>query len=548
MSAEIYIVASEDGNLIRIVNEEAEGFLCHPRTGAIIAQTLPPGRMVNGTGFDPQGGALPGRPRMYPLVDDDHGTRLIALDGGEWKLTKDPPENYGNVDWKGSQDEILTWRGPPSRIFPLDPLVEYPGFTVEEEVVGEVFYYTSFGPNVYRSGSIYDTAPSLGVSDTKVLGAALAKADGALLVILGTNYRDIANPADATGGFFFEAWKKGAEWTRLGYLQGERAKVPWFFNASGTEAQTVQGYVRYKVVIAEAVATFSQSSTIVTESVATIQSTASQEELDCIGPRMPEPPGAEALELGYHLSGTCRIQQRGKRLIAVDYKGDVEVERFAEVNNVTESSYDSVKQGYSTESIAVPNEPSGMPYPSAPTLYVENIVGYQDAASISHGGFCGTPLFAVTCGEISEDNSSITGLSCCTDGDVTITGSDENGCRTVEYTFNIDHIVPVGYPGSWEFRFPQGCGVYCGGEQYAPTTVYVMGAIVDDGIGTISESWPGCGYGVTCGSDLRIIAYGVGYDYYFSFERYAGRDEYGTKLVSYSHAKILGQYTVPACP
>lgn len=214
----ITVVSSDWGDTIRIDGEGGvTGFICHPRS-----EIFPGGWKEGEEGIEPLDNSY-----VYPLEDDDGGSVVLSYDG-EWETSREV-ENYGNIDWRGLDGEILSWRGPPSRHFALDPTENYPGFTVFDEVVGEIEYFTPFGPNVYQGGEILDTLPG-----AKILGACLR--NGKLIVVASSNYRGMNNPAGGIGGFYDEVWEKGEDWVLLGFKQASRASTCWFFTEDGLTA------------------------------------------------------------------------------------------------------------------------------------------------------------------------------------------------------------------------------------------------------------------------------------------------------------------------
>ena len=139
----ITVHAEEGNDFIRIDGGVFEGFLCHPRT-------------FGGKGWNPKGEELPNGPFTYPLVDDDHGTRGLKWVNSTWKLVNPPPENYGNIDWLGDKNKVLSWCGPAGRHFEMDSTKHYPGFTTWDytEMSGgfEIEHYTPYRNFIYRGG------------------------------------------------------------------------------------------------------------------------------------------------------------------------------------------------------------------------------------------------------------------------------------------------------------------------------------------------------------------------------------------------------------
>jgi hypothetical protein len=109
----------------------------------------------------------------------------------------------------------------------MDSLNNYPGFTIfDYETTGDlpVTHYTPYQNLVYRQGEI-DLTYTTG---TKVIGATDT------YTVLGVDYLGRTNPDGGIGGFFTEVWEGDDK--RIGFSHDSRPDVPWFFNASGSEA------------------------------------------------------------------------------------------------------------------------------------------------------------------------------------------------------------------------------------------------------------------------------------------------------------------------
>lgn len=386
-SAEIYIESSDTKNLIRITGG-ISGFLFHPRSGGIITRTFdvttaPPTveghKMVNGAGFDPTGGTLPAIPKVYPLVDNDHGTRSIEREDGEWTLTRDPLENYGNIDWKGS-DSILTWKGPPSRYFPLNPFLEIPGLTELDYCIigggGDYSQHTPFRKYIYEGGEALAVAPNVNWPQTdidvdqggQVLGAAYCAGKLVLIVKAIFNTAPVEIKETRVNGYYYQAYMMDGAWVLLGELKiGHKPMTPFFFNQSGTEAQTVDGSMRWKVVIDTEAQTAQFSSLDLGVGQAQITATHAYEQTDESGDlREPMPmvgtnevhpawwwPWSEGsdeyadyIEVLQDVAGlrsitndAVAITKTGQKVVAVDYEGDLEVLAVAEIEATETSTY-----------------------------------------------------------------------------------------------------------------------------------------------------------------------------------------------------------------
>jgi len=161
-------------------------------------------------------------------ADGIGGSRYIYRENGKWVLSSEQGLVFGNIDWKGwyvngKPTQVLSWQGPASRYFH-----DNGGFT----------------PNVYYNGELFSVAPY------PVLGAALNKdatGDSWIVVICQNGSNDLVlkrpftkntstasyDPALNPGG-----WRVLGEFApQSGYAPPDR---PWFFNGSGTEAQTMR--------------------------------------------------------------------------------------------------------------------------------------------------------------------------------------------------------------------------------------------------------------------------------------------------------------------
>lgn len=209
---EIYIRASKYGHLIRITEGES-GFICHPRD-----TTNPGGAKSGGVAITPT--------YQYPLVDDDHGSRVLTWNGEGWEVSSEV-ENYGNLDWVGPDGEAVSWRGPAGRQFAMDRLLSFPGFTEWDGADPEHDYYTPYRNLVYQGGdAVKEFLPGY-----KVLGAALV--GGSLVCVVGVDYTGTPNPDGGTGGFYDEVYIGD---TRIGWQSTSRPTVPWFFDSTGRVA------------------------------------------------------------------------------------------------------------------------------------------------------------------------------------------------------------------------------------------------------------------------------------------------------------------------
>ncbi len=178
-------------------------------------------------------------------ADGITGTRHMLKQNGQWVLTSEQGLVFGNIDWKGwyvngKPTKIISWQGPRSRYFPGSP---------------------GFSSNIYHNGELFSVAPYA------VLGVAMNKdTSGNIWVVAicqnGTNDVVLRRPfTKSTSSALYDAVLHPEGWSVLGdfplqagHYAPDRA---WFFNGSGTEAQTMRrtdvplsnGLERIKVVI-----------------------------------------------------------------------------------------------------------------------------------------------------------------------------------------------------------------------------------------------------------------------------------------------------------
>lgn len=319
----------------------------------------------------------------YPAENSEIETKGISLDKKHnWHYVSNPPIRYGNIDWKGPDGEILTWCGPPSRYFPLDQYLEIPGLTqldyYIESLTGDYSQFTPFKKYIFKAGKIAATAPNTWYpySDAEVdhggqvLGA--AKCAGKLIIIVKSIFTK--HPTNPRSGNYYQAYmREDGGWALLGEQSiGHKPRVPFFFNQSGTEAQTVDNEQLWKVTInaEERIATFSYSNSVVEvteESTATEISTDAAAEIRETIPTLfgvhaqgatDEHPawwysyddgsneyedyieplnGVKGLEVT--TENTVSISKSGRKVIAVDYRGDTPVYDYAEVSGSEESTF-----------------------------------------------------------------------------------------------------------------------------------------------------------------------------------------------------------------
>lgn len=212
-------------------------FTMHPRSGLmrsypVTDDTTIPG--INGGGWAQSGewfSELAAR-SPYPLVDNDHGTFVISIDGEdlevEWAGNAD--ENYGNIWWSGTGDEpsVLSWRGPPSIQFPIGAEYTIPGLTMEVPSGNSVFgcFIYSDGARLCHGPSWYPDEPER----TLIVGACYAtdEARKRWLVAMTATHKGSAH--------VLQVWRSedtGKTWQLLNEFPSLRAAVTAFISQDG---------------------------------------------------------------------------------------------------------------------------------------------------------------------------------------------------------------------------------------------------------------------------------------------------------------------------
>jgi hypothetical protein len=314
------IVVPENLGGENIREEYVVGFICHPATDGLYDQVQPEvkDRKDNKVIWYDD--------KALKWFSQDYVMKITTTDlFGNIISAQDIGNEYGNVDWKGPEQpndptqrtrRILTWKGPPSRYWPLDIFAEVDGVTVVdhmiEGVLQDTWYYTPFSGNVYEHGLVAYTMPNLyfpmGNNNNlaaQVLGAAYREVDGKLVVVVKTCYNQYPRykaPQEMMStwqvryqGMFYQEWldnKNGADEQALslgaGYTVAEvpdpgrgywievllkepGASLPgwnrllrvstdsnpaitnWFFSEDGTQAVTVWGGWLHKIVLVQGV-------------------------------------------------------------------------------------------------------------------------------------------------------------------------------------------------------------------------------------------------------------------------------------------------------
>lgn len=159
----------------------------------------------------------------YPLVAGDYMTYHFTKTDDTWTAEGPQELMYGNVDWKGpvtddpADRKILTYKGNPSRYWPIGQFVEIPGLSsVDHSVDGDLNsyeYMTVFGDKIYEGGKVLVTMPWLyhplnsssggwdaNHQNAHVLGAAYRESDGRLFCVIKTCYNSYPTVKPAPTG------------------------------------------------------------------------------------------------------------------------------------------------------------------------------------------------------------------------------------------------------------------------------------------------------------------------------------------------------------
>lgn len=295
----IAIVTSADVcDIITIIGGTPRGFLFHPRNGTIL-QTAYFGPYVSCAGWDFEGESLGEFQSLFPLVDDDHGTRLLKTTkhGGPWKFEMKPPENYGNIDWKGISEQgkkaktpVLTWKGPVTRYW------------------GAGTDVVPLSSKVYQSGEeLFD------LMGYDVYGAALTKdSEGNVWQIAvthwGSSIRAYAQPyksGDCANLYDEEDHPNG--WRLLGQISTSALiHSPFLFNASGTEGSSC---VEWQYVFEKGIPVLTAFYTVYTlnvnidEKTAVFTKTAEDDNVETTATGNNTDPGSWDYDLHYYPDG-----------------------------------------------------------------------------------------------------------------------------------------------------------------------------------------------------------------------------------------------------
>lgn len=218
----VFKVEGNDAKVL-ITSRGFKGFLARPRVGK------------NGSGYTEEGNVLTpdeGTVGVFPIVDGDDKIFTfnkgqsdgIALTSAASSWIAEGPDviDHGNVDWKGPETDdpaerkILTYKGNPSRYWPVGYFTNISGLSVVDHVSGgdltlESIWYTVFGEYIYENGTVLEKMPNLytpfnsDIKPAQVLGAAYRKLDDKLIVAIKTSYGSY--PRTKAVGELLSSWQ-----------------------------------------------------------------------------------------------------------------------------------------------------------------------------------------------------------------------------------------------------------------------------------------------------------------------------------------------------
>ena len=182
-------------------------------------------------------------------------TRFIYRPHGanaKWKLSPEKNIKAGNVDWRGwyvngNPTKLLTWVGARARYMPDRQVCMY-------HPAGCRWVSSSVtGQEIYQGGEVFAKAPG------DVLGASVTRdsqgKDWLVVITLdGPNLGEVVwrrpyeknispdtfDPAKAPKGWQEIGRFKGSDYSNAANRINHHADIPWFFNGSGTRAQTMR--------------------------------------------------------------------------------------------------------------------------------------------------------------------------------------------------------------------------------------------------------------------------------------------------------------------
>ena len=154
----------------------------------------------------------------------------VYFEDGTWRVSPYAGLAAGNIDWKGSingHTKVLSWLGSKGRNLP-----DWTDFQKGAQ--------PQPSPYIFQNGRVLAVAPA------PVLGAALTRDSQGDIWLVAIVYDDIVyrRPAKRTASTLFDPTNPTAGWTEVGRFPHDdnfrSPDRPWFFNASGTQAQTMR--------------------------------------------------------------------------------------------------------------------------------------------------------------------------------------------------------------------------------------------------------------------------------------------------------------------
>lgn len=256
--------------------------------------------------------------------------RLVYRTGGQWRLSKDTTLVAGNVDWKGwyqndKATKLLSWVGSRVRYFPdrerCLPYRTKAGFYTCQWISS-----TDMDTSIYEGGALLAQAPG------PVLAAAAARdvhGEDWLVAIVKEGAEDVVyrrpyqrSISDAR----YDVVNNPNGWREIGRYDGKandrpgmeithEADIPWSFNETGLEAQTMRrwwdisdGYITQRTKRLKV----------------TIDPTVTRAEFADLGNR--QGTRSATCSTNYDAdgagTGTLSSEDNGEQIIAVDYRYD----------------------------------------------------------------------------------------------------------------------------------------------------------------------------------------------------------------------------------
>ena len=279
----------------------------------------------------------------YLPADGIGGPRAIEKHGSTWFLSSQRGLQAGNVDWKGwyvgdMPTKVLSWVGPPSRYFP------------------------SANPSHKFDIVIYQGGQDFAYTPYPVLGAAIAQdaAGREWLVAICTDgsndivYRRPNKRSDSPD--LFDPVGNPDGWLEIGRFSPPAGMSapdrPWFFNGTGTEAQTMRpdnsvlssGLARLKMTLDAANVTVTAIEPIPNLGGRTITEYSLPSSWTINPPPTP-PPCTSGAVYSYgdsaHGEITYGTTDEGEYIVAVDYTASGEIiatDRINGTGTTTETS------------------------------------------------------------------------------------------------------------------------------------------------------------------------------------------------------------------